>query len=342
MPMKPILIDALHINTGGALMILNHLVNNLEARDVSFTLLKDNRCPQLQSEDKIVDLHILSADIKTRNHYYKAHRNDFSAVLCLGNIPPAIRLDVAVHTYIHNVNLLELPADNPLKKNIGNLLKKFYICHYAKNTDTWIVQTNNTATLVRRHLPCTQQTVLEYPFYYIPNNINHIPKTQRKDYVFVGEHTFAKGHEYLIQAWTKLAHKGFDHTLHLTVKSKNLTPLIDQAISQGAKIQNHGYISFKEVVRLYNKSKATIYPSINESLGLGIVEAIEAGCDVIGCDLPYIHSVCSPSKVFKPRDPDSIVEAVLQYEKGQRATTSLRIKDMVNEFIDYLLVSRSL
>ena len=59
---KPILIDALHINMGGALMILNHLIDHLVARDINFVLLKDNRCPVLRSEGMIKTKVIMSCD----------------------------------------------------------------------------------------------------------------------------------------------------------------------------------------------------------------------------------------------------------------------------------------
>ncbi len=337
--MKPILIDALHINMGGALMILNYLIDHLINRHINFVLLKDIRCPQLRSEHEIKNIEIMASSIRERNRYYKRHKKDFSTVLCLGNIPPCIKMDVPVHTYIHNVSLLKIPKDNPLFIKLLNYLKRAYIRYYAKNTNTWIVQTDNTKNIVSETLPCKTQRILVYPFYYIPKDINRQPIKDRNDYIFVGEHTKAKGHEYLVDAWIKLHQLGFDRKLHLTVSTPHFVKTILKAQQQGAQIINHGYVDFGEVIKLYNLSKATIYPSLNESLGLGIIEAIEAGCDVIGCDLPYIHTVCIPSETFVSRNSDSIVEAVLRYENNSCPVTILKIKDMVEELIDFLICS---
>lgn len=333
---KPILIDALHITMGGGLMILNHLVNTLVNQNINFVLLKDKRCPTLIAESKVVQIAILPSDNKTRHDYYTSHLNDFSSILCFGNIPPTCKIPAPVFTYIHNVNLLKIPSDYSLKIKTLSYLKRLFIKHYAANTDVWIVQTANTAKLVRKTLAKGNQPILEYPFYHIPADINRTPEKIRHDYIFVGDYTNAKGHDYLVNAWVQLSKRGMYATLHLTVTDPDFSLTIERAKKRGAKIINHGYIPFNKVIELYNRCKATVYPSLNESLGLGIIEAAEAGCDVIGCDLPYIHSVCSPSETFKPRNTSAIVEAVLRYERSVHQKTVLKIHDKVKPFIELL------
>lgn len=333
---KPILIDALHINMGGALMILNHLVDRLVARKISFVLLKDDRCPKLRSEDAVPQIEVLSCNENVRKRYYKSRHDCFQTILCLGNVPPPIKLDIKVYTYIHNVSLLKIPDDYPLSYKVKGYLKRWYIRQLASNTDGWIVQTNNTCDLVRRFLPVKQKEVLEYPFYYIPETFRTGRIEKRQDYVFVGEYTNAKGHEYLMEAWRILSEKGFTGKLHMTVSDTRICKLISDMQKDGVNIVNHGFIDFHQIAQLYNCSKAIVYPSLNESLGLGIVEAIEAGCDVIGCDLPYTKSVCTPSEYFCPRSAESIAEAVLRYEQGKSPATRLLISDKADELIDFL------
>lgn len=333
---KPILIDALHICMGGGLMILNHLVNNLVRRGVNFVLLKDNRCPTLQEENKVNRIVVLKSSFGERLRYYNNHRNDFKSVLCFGNIPPYVRLDVPVHTYMHNVSLLKIPKDYSIKRKISSYLKRAILLHYAKNTSDWIVQTSNTANLVNSILKKVNQEVLEYPFYYIPKELVEKSDSKRADYVFVGDYTNAKGHEYLVEAWIKLHRMGINPTLHLTVSDPVFCRWIEAAQTEGTKIINHNLIPFNDVIKLYQQSKATVYPSLNESLGLGIIEAMVAGCDVIGCDLPYMHSVCRPSCTFAPCNSQQIVDAIIKYETGGCPATTPLIRDKVTEFITFL------
>lgn len=321
---------------GGAYMILNHFVDRLVAKQVEFVLLKDERCPKLDSEEGVPHLEVMSSATKVRDAYYRAHRNEFHSVLCLGNIPPCIKMPCKVHTYIHNVSLLKIPTDYPIVWKAKAWLKRAFIRHYAGNTDTWVVQTSNTANLVREYLPCKNKEVLIYPFYRISDALKAKENCKREDYCFIGEHTNAKGHEYLIEAWRMLARNKFQGVLHLTCSSERIVPAIEAAKAEGANIVNHGFVPFSEVVKIYKRCKATIYPSLNESLGLGIIEAAEAGCDVIGCDLPYMHSVCKPSEVFDVKNAQAIVDAVTQYENANSPKTKLIIRDLADELIEVL------
>lgn len=332
---RPLLIDALHIHESGALMILNHLVRRLVERHVDFCLLKDSRSPQLWEERKVPKVMVSACDEFSRLRFYLRHRDEYRAVLCLANVPPPVRLRCPVYTYIHNVSLLAIPADYPPVWKFKSWLKRIYIRFQSRNTDCWMVQTANTEQLVNCAINSRKLPVWQYPFFQDLPKQSEECQAVRTDYLFIGDDTNAKGHTYLIEAWGKLARRGVTPTLHLTVTSARLQPLIEEARQLGANIVNHGCIPFEEVVSLYRRSKATVYPSLNESLGLGLIEALQAGCDVIGCDLPYVHCVCTPSYVFAPQSPDSIVEAVLRYEAAPQPSV-LTIVDRTDALISVL------
>jgi glycosyltransferase involved in cell wall biosynthesis len=84
---------------------------------------------------------------------------------------------------------------------------------------------------------------------------------------------------------------------------------------------------------LYRSSEFIIYPSLSESFGLGILEALENGCKVIGADLQYIHAVCKPSLVFDPESEESITEA---FEKAIQTDLPPSEQKVFNE-IDKLI-----
>lgn len=334
---KPILIDAVHITMGGGKSLLDYLCEKLVARQVQFVLLRDIRNRTTASSGALSEITIDGEML--RRKYYAKHRDDFSSVLCFANIPPAIKLTCPVYTYFHNINLLQIPDDFSFKRKVITLMKRFYIALHSRNTNAWIVQTTNTEEHLRKVLPCTGKDIFRLPFYRSLSCAGvEMSNPTRDDYVLIGDYTGTRGHDELLKAWKILNQKGFDKTLHLTVAVDNpFSHCIDAVRAEGVNVVNHGVIPFEDVIDLYHRSKATIYPSKNESLGLGIVEAIEAGCDVIGANLPYIYSVCEPSVVFDSITPDEIVSAVIKYEDGCRQQSSVKINDNVNDLINCIL-----
>lgn len=331
-----VLIDALYINKSGGLRLLHYLVSELKKRNVGFYLLADSRCSGMFDYCKYVCY--MNASLWERRIFYDSKKERFSSVLCFGNIPAPIRLNVPVYTYFHNINLLTLAEAHSLPIKVKSWLKRVVFKYYKKNTDYWFVQTSNTANELINHLSEKPERVKLMPFYELPEGIEIVAtQPHGDDYVFVAVDVPGKGHKELLEAWRILHKNGIDKNLHLTVQ--NDSPICDrikEARNEGVKVENHGVIPFKDVFNLYKQSKAIIYPSHNESLGLGVVEAVTTGCDVIGSDLPFMHSICKPSGVFNPYSSKSIADAVMEYEKGKSAKSELLIKNQIDELIALL------
>ncbi|MGK4567210.1 hypothetical protein [Flavobacterium sp. 3HN19-14] len=81
-----ILIDALYINNSGGKVLLDYLMEAVEASAIETTYLLDERVrdnhPAI-SKNKII---YLKAGITARYKFYKKHKNDFSTILCFGNL----------------------------------------------------------------------------------------------------------------------------------------------------------------------------------------------------------------------------------------------------------------
>lgn len=333
-----ILIDSLYINNSGGLRLLEYMVSELHKRNVKFYLLADARCTGKFDECKHICY--MNASLWERKMFYFKKKNCFTSVLCFGNIPAPIHLDVPVYTYFHNINLLTLTETHSPVMRAKSWLKREVFRHYKKNTDYWLVQTNNTANELINHLKEKSNRVKLMPFYELSHNLLKLKDIKHgDDYVYISNYTGAKGHEELLEAWKLLHKRGIDKILHLTVPN-DVHPFVDsilQAQHEGVQVVNHGFVPFEEVLDLYKRSKAIVYPSHNESLGLGIIEAITAGCDVIGSDLPFLHSICLPSQVFNPYSAESIAYAIIKYEQEQVSKSSLRINNDINSLVSLLI-----
>lgn len=337
MKSRLLLIDSLYINNSGGLQLLKYLVSELQKREMPFYLLADNRCLGLFDKCKFVMY--MKASLWKRKQFYLRRKKCFSSVLCLGNIPAPIRLKIPVYTYFHNINLLTLTEFRTKREWLYMWMKREVFRHYKNNTDYWLVQTNNTAAELICHLKEKNDRVLIVPFFELSEELKNLSLVPHgEDYAYIANYTGAKGHEELLKAWKLLHQRGVNRTLHLTVNNSNPEFLykIQQAQEEGVKIINHGFVPFDEVLKIYKSSKVLVYPSHNESLGLGIIEAITAGCDVIGANLPYIHAICKPSRTFNPYNVESIAEAVLIYEREESMRSLLMIHNQIDELISLL------
>jgi glycosyltransferase involved in cell wall biosynthesis len=331
-----ILIDSLYINNSGGLRLLEYLISELQQSDAKYYLLADSRCRGKFDDCQHVEY--MDASMGKRLRFYFRHQNDFTFVLCFGNLPAPMKMNVPVYTYFHNINLLTLAETHNTITRVKSWLKREVFRHYKKNTDYWLVQTSNTANELIKHLNEKPERVKLMPFYELSDDLLEMKNVKHgDDYVYISNYTGAKGHEELLEAWRILHKRGIDKTLHLTVP--NYYPIVEEIArtqQQGVKVVNHGFIPFNKVVELYRKSKAIVYPSHNESLGLGIIEAISSGCDIIGSDLPFIHTVCKPSLTFNPYSSESIADAITRYEQETVPKSSLLINNRIDDLIDLL------
>ena len=332
-----ILIDSLYINNSGGFRLLKYLVSVLHHKGIDFYLLADARCTG--KFDGCKHVRYMTASLWERKKFYKAKSGRFSSVLCFGNIPTPVKMDVPVYTYFHNINLLTLDEAHSIPVKVKSWLKREVFRYYKKNTDFWLVQTSNTASELVSHLGESSDRVKLMPFYELPEGVEEIAKQPHgDDYVHISTYVPEKGHENLIEAWKILHKRGINKRLHLTVPLDcyPIADVIKKLQGEGVNIVNHGLVPFKQVIELYGMSKAIVYPSHNESLGLGIVEALVSGCDVIGANLPYIQSICHPSVVFDPYNPKSIANAVERYENGIIQKSVLTIYNHIDELIELL------
>lgn len=333
-----IFVDSLYINNSGGLQLLKYFVSELQTRKISFFLLADSRCQGVF--DKCNNVTYMKASLWERNNFYQNNKGRFSSVLCFGNVPPLVKLDVPVYTFFHNINLLTLAETQSTTNKAVSWLKRAVFKLNKKNTDYWLVQTSNTAKELVSRLGESSERVLLMPFFELPGELSDLNNVEHgEDYVFISNYTGAKGHEELLDAWKILHNRGLNRVLHLTVpfKCKSFCKKVMAAQEAGVKVENHGFVGYEEVMKLYRKSKAIIYPSHNESLGLGIIEAITAGCDVIGSDLPFIHAVCKPSMVFNPYSAESIANSVIEYEHNNTPKSELLIENKISELVKLLL-----
>ena len=335
------LIDASQINIGGAVAILKMVLDELEAQKIEYIVIQDKRL-----EIGIVKEghgYIPQFTILGRKSTYRKLLASYQIerIVSLISIPPPIRVDVPVHTYFHNVNLLKDAnlSNSGIKYKLLQRLKNRYLRSNLKNTDYYTFQSKLIQELFRKDFDFPEDKCHLYPFYDESEILNVKNKGITKvdsSFIYVSSDYPHKNHLRLLESWELLLHQGYTPLLTLTIpeKNKEICTLIDELNAKGCKIQNLGVIDYAACLDHTARSQYCIFPSLSESLGLGLVEGQMLGCQVLVSDMEYAYQAVEPSGVFDPYKVQSIVEIVKRALQTELPKSELKMKNALSEWIE--------
>lgn len=335
-----ILIDAIYINNSGGKVLLDYLIKELEKSEIEVCYLLDYRIrdkhPMIKRTNQIS---FLKAGLLSRYKFYLKNKNKFSKVLCFGNLPPNIRIKATVFTYFHQLMYLKIPNEFTFVERLKFLIKIQVLKKFAPNTDLWLVQSSLIKRKLEHKFNIDSNRVLSMPFYpQFDRKLNENVKRELGTYIYVSNGTPHKNHERLIEVFCKFYDKHKKGKLILTINKNfpSLLKLIKDKIKQSYPIINIGFVDRDLLKKKYYESEFLIFPSLAESFGLGLIEAVECGCKVIGADLPYTFEVCEPSIVFDPLSNASLLEAFEKSISSELSDTTPRIKNNIIELLNIL------
>lgn len=75
----------------------------------------------------------------------------------------------------------------------------------------------------------------------------------------------------------------------------------------------NGMLGTAEIIARYQACDGLVFPSLEESYGLPLVEAMFLGLPILAADLPYAHALCGNGAIyFDPHDSVSLASAILE------------------------------
>ena len=150
-----------------------------------------------------------------------------------------------------------------------------------------------------------------------------IDNSSRPRLIYVTHPSEHKNHINLIKALPDILNT-FPHTsLLLTLDKYALSnPRYESFVSEintvadSLGVSNRvvwtGILSPDEVHYALSSCELMVFPSLSESFGLGLVEAMAAGCPVAASNLPYAHDVLDRAGIyFDPHNPKSISDVII-------------------------------
>ena len=81
-------------------------------------------------------------------------------------------------------------------------------------------------------------------------------------------------------------------------------------------IKNVGYVPYREVPSLYRDCDAFLFPSLVESFGHPLVEAMASGRPIIAADTPVNREICGEAALyFEPMDSSGVAAHILRLQR---------------------------
>lgn len=323
-------IHATNIHQGGGRALLESIFN-VTPNCANWIFSLDSRMPLAESGNSEIQVRRALPSIQQRyvaEKWLSKNVNFGDVVLCLGNLPPLLKLSGHVLVYVQNRYLIDdiKLKDFPLKIRLRLWMERIWLFYRASNVDEFIVQTNSMKTLlearIKKKVPVTVLPFLDDNTGYSRDWQPSLRKAKAKDreefdFLYVASGEPHKNHQRLIEAFCLLSEEGLFPSLKLTLdktKFSSLCSWIDQKINHhGLNIVNAGNSSRNEVECFYSQSSALIFPSTFESFGLPLVEARQAGLPILASELDYVRDVVDPDYAFDPESNVSIARAIKRF-----------------------------
>ena len=236
--------------------------------------------------------------------------------------------------------LLEVPNEFSGWEHFKYYFKVYIVNKFKNNADRWFVQSDFIKNKFHEEYDINKNKIELMPFYpSFKKDYKESVIRKKNTYLYVSNAQPNKNHEKLINAFCLFYDRHHLGKLILTVSDAfpSVVNIISEKILLGYPIENIGFVDRDTLCQTYLSSEFLIFPSLAESFGLGLIEAIECGCKIIGADLPYTYEVCEPSIVFNPLQKKSILIALEQSISDTPVKISIpKIRNNIKELINSL------
>jgi len=334
---RKMIIEASNIYFGGGFVLLEQILLYCESNNIGTKIYIGY--PAVYAE--LLSRNYLYAELKKTNsigtliRYCKRRTRVF--FFC--NLPPFVKNANSV-LYAHNILFFKTPAIDRNQSFLFNLKKYVYygwIRYFSKNVSIVACQTADVKDSLSKYLNIKAEL---HPFF---KTLNALKTNKEYDFCYISSAPPHKNHNKLFQAVDSLS---VEHSFKLSVTiadtsaNKELIAQIDAINNRHARtvIINQGFLTEKEMIGLYSKSKTLIFPSLAETIALPLIEAMQCGLAVLSSDRPYSYQVIENPITFNPLSVESIQQTMEDHLLGKHEgiIQKIKVENKLPELIELL------
>jgi len=270
----------------------------------------------LYQNKKIIDLNIINFIKLFLNIFFKIKK---IKIINITDFPIPV-----LNNQILFVNQANLISPKYYKFSINNFIfnfKRYYFKIFLKNVSKIIVQTNFMKKNIAKSYNYNLKNIVVYN-----NNLNfNIKKKFRNHkkkiikFIYPANHYSYKNHDIIVKLLKKYTFD--DLNIYITATKEEFKKFKNLKNLKRISYYNHSRVF--DVLIGYD---ALIFPSLNESLGLPLLECKALGMPIICSNLPFARELLKKKALyFDPLSCDSLYRAIIVYKK-------LKIAKKLNKF----------
>jgi glycosyltransferase involved in cell wall biosynthesis len=300
------IIYAAGLHTGGGLFVLNYLRNKISTDGDIFFLDERLKIDKFYNKYKyfIVKKNFFSkfySELKIK----LLHDTKKNKIIFLNGLPPFFNYKNLVISYFQNANILYY-------KHLFSFdfLRSIKFKIFKNNVDIWKVFSKNTKKKLSEHF---SNKKIIYQKIIIKKFKSNLKK--KYDFIYPASGETHKNHKKLIEAFIIISKKNIFPSLLLTLGKLEYKKLkIDHYKKKfKLKIINKKNYNRKKFLNNYLRSKALIFPSFTETLGLPLLEAQSYGLDILASDRDFSKHYTKKNKLFDPDNSQDIADKIIKY-----------------------------
>ena len=322
---------AIGVYKGGGLTILKNFIKH---KQNSFFYL-DSRLNPIHYKNiknyKLIRPNILN--LLFTQYYLSKKENSF---FFINGIPPIFNFRKKIYVLFQNSNIIpNFNFSYIIKWLFSKDFLRFLIFFFSKNkVDSWVVVSEVAHKILQKYVKIYIPIVKLF-IYSFDIKKNYSKKIY--DFIYPADYKKHKNHKYLILAFLKLAKKGIKPSILLTLTDDELIKIGFKNLEGKINIYNFcDYNNQKKFLRIMRQTKCLLYPSINETLALPIIEAYKNKLDIICSNLFYAKQFITPNYTFNPYSVTSISNAIKKYYFSKKKNKS------INHFVSEYFLSKKM
>ncbi len=271
-----------------------------------------------------------------------AHQPDL--LHCTSNTAP-LRLNVPTCVTVHDVIYLEnLPWKGTPYQRMGNLYRRWIVPQIAKDSRVLLTVSNYekdniccTLGVANEHVKVVYNGVGGQFQPYYENNLSRALRQKfnlpERFIFFLGNQAPKKNMLNVLNAYKKYRQQTREvHPLVIAeTHPQELKKMLHQI--QAPELAHHihltGYIEHRLLPFFYNSATLFLYPSLRESFGIPIIEAMACGTPVITSDTSAMPEVAGGAAwLVNPQSPEEMAEAIAKVMNNPYLRSSMTQKGL--------------